>query len=69
MVPFDDPAALQQAIDHALTTTWDRGVLRAHACNNEWSKRVAELTGEFAALKQAADSGSRRIGPEEATGG
>jgi len=69
VVPFGDPAALLQAIDRALTRKWDSNVLRAYACDNEWSKRVAELTSEFAILTQAANPGARRIGLEGASGG
>lgn len=69
VVPFGDPQALQQAIEAALTKTWDRNVLRTYACNNEWSKRVAELTGEFAALVQAEAPGAPDIGLEGPSGG
>lgn len=69
VVPFGDPEALRQAIDSALARSWDRGALRAYACDNEWSKRVAELTGEFAALAQVEDSGARNVELEGSSGG
>ncbi|WP_246265701.1 glycosyltransferase [Aromatoleum diolicum] len=69
VVPFGDPPALQQAIEDALKRTWDRGLLRAYACDNEWSKRVAELTGEFAALVQVEPPGTRDVELEGSSGG
>jgi teichuronic acid biosynthesis glycosyltransferase TuaC len=50
IVPFGDAAALQAALNEALTRRWDRDVLRAYARENTWDRRIADLLGEFNAL-------------------
>ncbi|MHB1187361.1 glycosyltransferase [Thiobacillus sp.] len=43
LVPFGDDAALQQALDEALTKDWDRTAILDYARDNHWDKRVAQL--------------------------
>jgi hypothetical protein len=43
IVPFGDAAALQQALDAALQTDWDRSAILDYAQANQWDKRVAQL--------------------------
>ncbi len=54
IVPFGDAARLEQAIDEALRTPWDRHAIQAHAQRNTWDQRVAVLLDEFARLRPAA---------------
>jgi glycosyltransferase involved in cell wall biosynthesis len=49
-VPFGDAAALQQAIEQALTATWDAAAIRAYAERNTWEQRVEVLVDEFTGL-------------------
>lgn len=50
VVPFGDAAALQQALEQALATPWDRAALRRYAEANTWDLRVDDLEREFRAL-------------------
>jgi teichuronic acid biosynthesis glycosyltransferase TuaC len=50
IVPFDDHAALVDAIEQSLTQPWDKEVIRAYAHANTWDSRVATLTDEFRQL-------------------
>jgi teichuronic acid biosynthesis glycosyltransferase TuaC len=50
IVPFDDQAALTEALDRALSHRWDAAAIRAYAQDNSWDSRVAVLTGLFARL-------------------
>jgi teichuronic acid biosynthesis glycosyltransferase TuaC len=43
IVPFDDAAALQQALDQALTRDWVHAAILDYARSNQWDKRVAQL--------------------------
>jgi teichuronic acid biosynthesis glycosyltransferase TuaC len=43
IVPFGDAAALQQALDAALSRVWDRAAILKYAQANQWDKRVAQL--------------------------
>ncbi len=54
IVPFGDGAALQQALDAALSKDWDRGAILEYAQANQWDKRVAQLLRAFAPLLDAA---------------
>ena len=53
-VPFGDAAALQAAIEEALTRPRDHVALRAHALGNTWDRRVQVLVGEFRSLHARA---------------
>jgi glycosyltransferase involved in cell wall biosynthesis len=50
IVPFGDATALQQAIEQALSTTWDATAIRAYAERNTWEQRVEILVDEFTRL-------------------
>lgn len=50
VVPFDDAAALEAAIDAALVTEWDRDAIAAYARENSWDDRVERLQRKFTAL-------------------
>lgn len=50
IVPFGDAAALQQALDAALTKQWDRSAILDYARANQWDKRVAQLLRAFEPL-------------------
>ncbi|MBI5329051.1 MAG: glycosyltransferase [Betaproteobacteria bacterium] len=50
LVPFDDPAALRDAITRSLEREWDRAAIRAHAVANSWDSRVAVLCEHFSAM-------------------
>jgi teichuronic acid biosynthesis glycosyltransferase TuaC len=50
IVPFGDAAALQQSLDAALTTDWDRRAILDYAHANQWDRRVAQLQRAFDAL-------------------
>lgn len=47
IVPFDDHAALAQALDRALSRNWNGPLIRAYAEDNSWDSRVATLTTLF----------------------
>ncbi|WP_296638526.1 glycosyltransferase, partial [Thiobacillus sp. 65-1402] len=47
VVPFGDTAALQQALDAALTAHWNRAAILDYARANQWDKRVAQLLNAF----------------------
>jgi len=50
IVPFGDTAALQRALDAALTKNWDRTEILDYARANQWDKRVAQLLRVFKPL-------------------
>lgn len=50
IVPFDDAAALAQALRDALARRWDRAAIRAYAEAHAWDRRIDELDAEFRAL-------------------
>ena len=43
IVPFGDGAALQRALEEALSRNWDRAVILEYARANQWDRRVAQL--------------------------
>lgn len=43
LVPYDDHAALRDAISDALARHWNREAILAHAHANAWEKRIPEL--------------------------
>ena len=43
LVPFGDKRRLQEAIDEALRTPWDRASIRAYAESNSWNRRMQPL--------------------------
>lgn len=47
IIPFDDAAALTNAISNALKTDWDRAAIIAYAQDNSWDNRVETLTRLF----------------------
>ena len=53
VVPFGDAAALQGALDRALSTRWDTGRIRAYAEENQWDRRVRTLVEVFRQLAPA----------------
>jgi len=50
IVPFDDHAALRDALMVALAKDWDRAAILAYARDNDWQTRVAVLVDEFSAI-------------------
>lgn len=50
VVPFGDGAALQDALDKALRTPWDRQRIRVYAEENGWDRRVRVLVEAFRRL-------------------
>jgi len=53
IVPFGDRLALQQALDRALNTHWDRNAILDYARDNQWDKRVAQLLRAFDGIMTA----------------
>ncbi len=47
IIPFGDSVALQEAISSSLLKGWDSNAIIAYARDNDWTKRVAILVGEF----------------------
>ena len=47
IVPFDDADALLKAVTRALSTTWDRTLVRQYAEQNSWDDRVERLKTAF----------------------
>lgn len=62
IVPFGDAAALQSAIDTALSQLWQTDAIRRYAERNAWEQRVTALVQEFRALysNDGADGAERR---------
>ncbi len=50
IVPFGDAHRLQQAIDEALRTNWDRESIRAYAESNSWERRMQPLLDAYRQL-------------------
>lgn len=46
-VPFGNENALLKAVEQALSYPWDHAVIRDHAVENSWDKRVETLRGVF----------------------
>jgi len=47
LVPVDDSRRLQEAIDEALRTPWDRASIRAYAERNSWDRRMQPLINSY----------------------
>ncbi|MES1999798.1 MAG: glycosyltransferase [Pseudomonadota bacterium] len=52
IVPFDEHAALRDALMAALARDWDREAILAYARDNGWHRRVTVLVEEFGAIHQ-----------------
>ena len=66
IVPFGDPARLQQAIEQGLGVAWNEASIRDHAVRNGWDERVQVLVCEFGSLlarRDRAQGGARAAGP------
>jgi len=50
IVPYGDQAALHDALQAALSQTWNRKLIRAYAEENAWDTRIAYLTEEITGL-------------------
>ncbi len=50
IVPFGNAQLLQQAIDDALRTPWDRESIRAYAESNSWDRRMQPLIDAYRQL-------------------
>lgn len=57
IVPFDDAAALAQALVDALTRTWDTEQILAYAAANSWDLRVNILVPELEQVARRGKSG------------
>jgi len=57
VIPFGDSAALLAALNEALSVSWDREAIVAHARRNSWDDRVETLQEEFMAVLAARNSG------------
>jgi glycosyltransferase involved in cell wall biosynthesis len=53
IVPYNDQPALQDALQAALSQTWDRERIRAYAEENAWDTRISDLIEEFTKLALA----------------
>ncbi len=54
IVPFDDQAALTEALDRALARAWNDNAILAYARDNHWDKRVEDLTALFHRVAKAS---------------
>ena len=54
IVPFGDAHALQQALDAALSQSWDRQLIIEYARANQWDIRIAQLQRAFDKLLSSA---------------
>jgi glycosyltransferase involved in cell wall biosynthesis len=50
VVPVNDPAALREALDKALSRTWDHDAISAWAASRSWENVAREVVEEFAAV-------------------
>jgi glycosyltransferase involved in cell wall biosynthesis len=50
IVPYNDQPALREALQAALSQSWDRELIRAYAEENAWDTRITHLTEELTAL-------------------
>jgi glycosyltransferase involved in cell wall biosynthesis len=71
VVPFDDQAALLEALDRAIADAasgrWDARAIRRYAQENGWQRRIDVLVHEFTAIAAAnADERSRGSPPRHA---
>ena len=58
IVPFDDPLALENALDSALRFQWDRDAIRHYAAANTWDQRVLALLAVFRRIARKNGSGA-----------
>ncbi len=54
VVPFGDSVRLEEAIDRALSVSWDAKAIRAYAELNDWERRIEVLADEFNAIQPRA---------------
>ncbi len=47
VIPFGDKTLLQETIDEALRTPWDRASIRAYAESNSWDRRMRPLIDSY----------------------
>jgi teichuronic acid biosynthesis glycosyltransferase TuaC len=59
LVPFDDAAALCDALADAMTRTWDRKRIVEYARQNSWDRRVDTLRRRFVEMKKTARATGR----------
>jgi glycosyltransferase involved in cell wall biosynthesis len=58
VVPVNDPAALREALDKALSRTWDHDAISAWAASRSWENVAREVVEEFAAVLGRSGPGS-----------
>lgn len=63
IVPFDNQAALEQAIASALEHKWDRDKIIAYAGENAWGSRVAKLVEVFQDIARHNNTGKPIVSP------
>jgi teichuronic acid biosynthesis glycosyltransferase TuaC len=63
IVPFDQHAALKQAIAQALQRPWDTAHIEEYARQNSWDQRVAILVQEFRDIAARAQLDSTHLPP------
>jgi glycosyltransferase involved in cell wall biosynthesis len=63
IVPFGEQAALEQALAAALERKWDRNKIIAHADENAWDSRIAELVEAFQEIARHNISGGTALSP------
>ena len=61
LVPFGNTRRLQEAIDEALRTPWDRTSIRAYAEANSWDRRVQPLIDSYHGLLLAGRTQPVRV--------
>ena len=52
VIPFDDPAQLQTALDDALGRRWDTTAILAYARAHQWDSKIESLVRAFQTLVQ-----------------
>jgi hypothetical protein len=50
LVEYGNAAALESALDQALSQEWDHRAIRQHAVDNSWENRIPPLVAELRAL-------------------
>ena len=66
VVPFDDHAALRDALEQSLARSWDRAAIRRYAEANSWDSRVEVLVAEFRRVAAEAGTPQPLAGQERA---